>query len=212
LDESEGEKKITMRTKFNPQYRTELRERIMQSAMENFSKKGFDRTRMEDIAAAAGLAKGTLYLYFKDKEDLFYAICDHNLEELRKQLSRVFNRKENVLPDAERFYDEYRKRSLSSDTIWFEMIAVSTRTPRLRKILAENQSKVYRVVKEFLMTQIERGFLREDIKADIVASALIALYNGLAVNKLLLQTSNSENQKAWIETIRALIGTETTKQ
>ena len=59
-----------MRTKFNPQYRTELRERIMQSAMENFSKKGFDRTRMEDIAAAAGLAKGTLYLYFKDKEDL----------------------------------------------------------------------------------------------------------------------------------------------
>jgi AcrR family transcriptional regulator len=201
-----------MRTKFNPQYRTELRERIMQSAMENFSKKGFDRTRMEDIAAAAGLAKGTLYLYFKDKEDLFYAICDHNLEELRKQLSLLFNRKENVLLDAERFYDEYRKRSLSSDTIWFEMIAVSTRTPRLRKILAENQSKVYRVVKEFLKTQIERGFLREDINADIVASALIALYNGLAVNKLLLQTSNSENQKAWIQTIRALIGTETTKQ
>jgi hypothetical protein len=92
------------------------------------------------------------------------------------------------------------------------MIAVSTRTPRLRKILAENQSKVYRVVKEFLKTQIERGFLREDINTDIVASALIALYNGLAVNKLLLQTSNSENQKAWIETIRALIGTETTKQ
>jgi TetR/AcrR family transcriptional regulator, repressor for uid operon len=212
LDESKGERKITMRTKFNPQYRTELRERIMQSAMENFSKKGFDRTRMEDIAAAAGLAKGTLYLYFKDKEDLFYAICDHNLEELRKQLSRLFNKKENVLSDAERFYDEYRKRSLGSDIIWFEMIAVSTRTPRLRKILAENQSKVYRVVKEFLKTQIERGFLKEDIKADIVASALIALYNGLTVNKLLLQTSNSENQKAWIETIRALIGTETTKQ
>jgi AcrR family transcriptional regulator len=38
----------------------------MQSAMENFSKKGFHRTRMEDIAAAAGLAKGTLYLYFKE--------------------------------------------------------------------------------------------------------------------------------------------------
>jgi hypothetical protein len=34
----------------------------------------------------------------------------------------------------------------------------------------------------------------------------------LAVNKLLLQTSNSESQKAWIETIRALIGTTTTKQ
>jgi AcrR family transcriptional regulator len=180
--------------------------------MENFAKNGFDRTRMEDIATGAGLAKGTLYLYFKNKEDLFYAICDHNLEELRNQLSRLFNRKENIMLDAERFYDEYRKGSLGSDTIWFEMIALSTRSPKLRKILAENQSKVYQVVKEFLKTQIERGFLREDINIDIIASAVIALYNGLAVNKLLLQTSNSESQKAWIETIRALIGTAETKQ
>ena len=201
-----------MRTKLTPRYRTELKEKIMQSAMENFAKNGFDRTRMEDIATAASLAKGTLYLYFKNKEDLFYAICDHNLEELRNQLSRLFNRKENIMLDAERFYDEYRKGSLGSDTIRFEMIALSTRSPKLRKILAENQSKVYQVVKEFLKTQIERGFLREDINIDIIASAVIALYNGLAVNKLLLQTSNSESQKVWIETIRALIGTAETKQ
>jgi AcrR family transcriptional regulator len=201
-----------MRPKFTPQYKTELREKIMQSAMENFAEKGFDRTRMEDIAAAAGLAKGTLYLYFKNKEDLFYAICDHNLEELRNQLYRLFNRKENVLLDAEKFYDEYQRGSLGSDTIWFEMIALSTRSPKLRKILTENQIKVYQVVKEFLKTQIERGFLRQDINVDIFASALIALYNGLAVNKLLLQTSNSETQKAWIETIKALIGTGTTRQ
>lgn len=205
--------KSTMHTGFTPRYRTELKEKIMQSAMENFAKNGFDRTRMEDIATAAGLAKGTLYLYFKNKEDLFYAICDHNLEELRNQLSsRLFNRKENIMLDVERFYDEYRKGSLGSDTIWFEMIALSTRSPKLRKILAENQSKVYQVVKEFLKTQIERGFLREDINIDVIASALIALYYGLAVNKLLLQTSNSESQKAWNETIRALIGTAATKQ
>jgi TetR/AcrR family transcriptional regulator, repressor for uid operon len=204
--------KSTMRTKFTPRYRTELKEKIMQSAMENFAKNGFDRTRMEDIATAASLAKGTLYLYFKNKEDLFYAICDHNLEELRNQLSRLFNRKENIMLDAERFYNEYRKGSLGSDTIRFEMIALSTRSPKLRKILAENQSKVYQVVKEFLKTQIDRGFLREDINIDIIASAVIALYNGLAVNKLLLQTSNSESQKVWIETIRALIGTAATKQ
>ena len=204
--------KSIMHTKFTPRYRTELKEKIMQSAMENFAKNGFDRTRMEDIATAASLAKGTLYLYFKNKEDLFYAICDHNLEELRNQLSRLFNRKENIMLDAERFYNEYRKGSLGSDTIRFEMIALSTRSPKLRKILAENQSKVYQVVKEFLKTQIERGFLREDINIDIIASAVIALYNGLAVNKLLLQTSNSESQKVWIETIRALIGTAATKQ
>jgi AcrR family transcriptional regulator len=201
-----------MHKKITPRDKTELREKIMQSAMENFAKHGFDRTRMEDIATAAGLAKGTLYLYFKNKEDLFYAICDHNLEELRNQLSRLFNRRENIILDAERFYDEYQKGSIGGDTIWFEMIALSTRSPKLKKILAENQRKVYQVVKEFLKKQIDRGFLTEDIDIDIVASTLIALYNGLVINKLLLQISNSESQKAWVQTIRALIGTEATKQ
>jgi TetR/AcrR family transcriptional regulator, repressor for uid operon len=200
-----------MRTKFTPRYRIELKEKIMQSAMENFAKNGFDRTRMEDIATSAGLAKGTLYLYFKNKEDLFYAICDHNLEELRNQLSRLFDRKENIMLDAERFYDQYRRGSLGGDIIWFEMIALSTRSPKLRKILAENQSKVYQVVIEFLKRQIEKGFLREDVNIDVIASALIALYNGLAVNKLLLQTTDSESQKAWIETIRAIVGAAATK-
>src|ERR671924_205121 len=108
-------KKTAMRQKFTPRYKIELKEKIMQSAMENFAQNGFDRTRMEDIATAAGLAKGTLYLYFKSKEDLFYAICEHNLEELRNQLSRLFNSKENIIIDAERFYDEYQKASLATD-------------------------------------------------------------------------------------------------
>ena len=204
-----------MHRKFTSQYRTELKEKIIQSAIENFAQNGFDRTRMEDIATAAGLAKGTLYLYFKSKEDLFYAICEHNLEELRNQLSRLFNSKENIIIDAERFYDEYQKASLGTDTIWFEMIALSARSPKLRKILAENHTKVYQVVKDFLKTQIERGYLREDIHIELIASGLIALYNGLAVNKILLQTGNDyESQKVWIETIRAIIGgaAATTKQ
>src|SRR5918912_1067918 len=201
-----------MRTNTTAQYKAELKERIIQSAIENFAKNGFDKTRMEDIAASAGLAKGTLYLYFKSKEDLFFALCEHNLEQLRNQLSKLFNKKENILSDAERFYDEYQRVSLGSDTIWFEMIALSTRNPTLRKILSENQSKIYQAIKEFLKIQIQRGFFREDIDINAIAAGLMALYNGLATNKLLLQASNSENQKAWVETIRAIIGAVTTKQ
>lgn len=200
-----------MHTKYTPQYKMELREKIIRSAIENFAKNGFDRTRMEDIASASGLAKGTLYLYFKSKEDLFYAICEHNLEGLRNQLSTLFNTRENIMIDAERFYDEYQRVSFGSDTIWFEMIALSTRNPKLRKILSENQRKVYDVLTEFLKTQIQKGFLRDDINIENFALGLISLYNGLTVNKLLLKTSNSEIQKAWIDTIRAIIEAATTE-
>ena len=54
------------------QYKTEVKEKIVQAAIATFSKYGYDKTRMDDIAENANLSKGTIYLYFKSKEKLFY--------------------------------------------------------------------------------------------------------------------------------------------
>jgi len=45
---------------------------IMQAALKIFSRKGYSPTALDEVAQEAGIAKGTLYLYFKDKEDLMY--------------------------------------------------------------------------------------------------------------------------------------------
>jgi AcrR family transcriptional regulator len=47
------------------------REAILSAALDEFSARGFEATRLDDVARAAGIAKGTIYLYFRDKEDLF---------------------------------------------------------------------------------------------------------------------------------------------
>ncbi|HEX8395031.1 MAG TPA: TetR/AcrR family transcriptional regulator [Longimicrobium sp.] len=47
---------------------------IVEAALELFVTKGFTATRMDEIARAAGVTKGTLYLYFPSKEDLFRAV------------------------------------------------------------------------------------------------------------------------------------------
>ncbi len=47
---------------------------IRAAALDVFSAKGFAAARLEDVAGAAGVAKGTIYLYFRSKEDLFEAI------------------------------------------------------------------------------------------------------------------------------------------
>lgn len=49
------------------------RAEIISAAIKVFGKKSFAETRAEDIAAAAGIAKGTLYLYFRSKEDVYAA-------------------------------------------------------------------------------------------------------------------------------------------
>jgi AcrR family transcriptional regulator len=67
----------------------ELRERIVRVAIIAFSRHGYDRTRMDDIAEIAKLSKGTQYLHFRIKEDLFYAISENSIRELMEQLSAI---------------------------------------------------------------------------------------------------------------------------
>src|SRR4029077_20083424 len=47
------------------------REAILKAALDEFSERGFAAARLDDVARRAGVAKGTIYLYFKDKEALF---------------------------------------------------------------------------------------------------------------------------------------------
>jgi AcrR family transcriptional regulator len=47
---------------------------ILAAALESFAERGFAATRLEDVAARAGISKGTLYLYFAGKEELFEAV------------------------------------------------------------------------------------------------------------------------------------------
>src|SRR5205807_8705220 len=49
----------------------ERRLAIIEAAMEEFISRGFAATRLDDIAKRAGVAKGTIYLHFKDKESMF---------------------------------------------------------------------------------------------------------------------------------------------
>src|SRR5262245_55767957 len=50
---------------------TKRREAILDAALEEFATRGFAATRLDDVARRAAVAKGTIYLYFDDKESLF---------------------------------------------------------------------------------------------------------------------------------------------
>src|SRR5688500_3573644 len=50
------------------------RQAILDAALTAFAERGYEAARLDDVAAKAGVAKGTLYLYFKDKQALFEAL------------------------------------------------------------------------------------------------------------------------------------------
>ena len=52
---------------------------LLEAALALFVEKGFAATRVEEVAARAGVSKGTLFLYFPSKEDLFKAVVRKNI-------------------------------------------------------------------------------------------------------------------------------------
>jgi len=61
------------------QKKQQTRRAIETAAIDLFSRKGFDATSMDDIAAAAGIGKATIYGYFPAKDDIFLHYCDDRL-------------------------------------------------------------------------------------------------------------------------------------
>ena len=68
------------------------RESILKIAQEIFSKYGYRKTTIDDIANAVRKGKSSLYYYFKSKEDLFQTVIMKEVEVLAKELDKVVNR------------------------------------------------------------------------------------------------------------------------
>jgi AcrR family transcriptional regulator len=81
---------------------------IIQAAVDVFDKKGLSGARLEDIAKQAGVSKGTIYLYFPNKEELFREMVRSTLIEtiaLREQMPEEGTATEQLLRYMEQFWE-----------------------------------------------------------------------------------------------------------
>jgi len=187
-------------------HKTEVRERIIQAAIESFGQTGFDRTKMDDIAKRLGVSKGTLYLYFNSKEDLFIAISDYYIRMIKGQLESMAQTRQDLVADAAQFYETFRRMGRpGDDKVMFEMMVESTRNTLLKKALHEHRQRIHDIIVAYLQRQVDKGFFRKDIDADSLAWGFMSVWVGLTIYKL-GGVSESTMKKAWAAIMRSAYG------
>jgi AcrR family transcriptional regulator len=140
------------------------REQILDGAQTVFMNLGFDAASMNDITREAGVSKGTLYVYFKNKEDLFAAIIERQKLRIFGMLQEVLERK---LPVAETLYDFgliFTTHLLSDKAICGArmVIAVIDRMPELANLfLSSGPNSGPTKLANYLKKQVELGQLQE---------------------------------------------------
>lgn len=87
-------------------------QRIIETAADLFGEFGYNDVRMEDIATRAGVAKGTLYLYYKDKDDLFLALILERMTQLfektQARAQQAEQPEEKLLVVVQEVFDYFR--------------------------------------------------------------------------------------------------------
>src|ERR1051325_3909822 len=98
-----------------------LRERILVAAERVFTERPFHQVHMDDVARRTGVAKGTLYLYFAGKRELYLAVLFEGVERLRRSLAAVATapaRPLDRLRDTVSCLLEHRSRGRSRLGFW----------------------------------------------------------------------------------------------
>ena len=163
---------------------SEKRERILQGALRAFAQNGFYNTRVSDVASEAGVADGTIYLYFKNKDDLLISLFEDRMEwiidRLRDELGAVDG---GVLPRLRAFVHLHFHLAVEHRDL-AEFITVELR--QSAKFVKEYENPKFGAYLEILRSLIERGqregVLRSDLDSRLVSRAIFG-----ALDEVLLQ-------------------------
>lgn len=167
--------------------RNERHAAILAAALAEFAARGFAATRLDDVARRAGVAKGTIYLYFRDKEALFQELVRTMLSPLVGAIAAAPLRDLPIRAVVEMIFDVFVNEIYAThrkDVIRL-ILAEGPRFPKLAEFYyREVIARVLPVIRARLALAVERGELAHDALARfpqlLVAPALLAvLWSGL---------------------------------
>lgn len=164
------------------------RSALLQAARCVFAQRGFAETNVEDIAAKAGVAKGTVYLYFNSKEHIYLAAF---LEDARR-LNRLTRERMDAVQswqDKLRAYIELRMEYLESHQEFLRIYLAEIRSMMLRGARLCSEFVHAACESEMLLAQmfaaaIAKGEIRK-VDPELAAVAVVDLTRGLMERRLL---------------------------
>ena len=140
---------------------SKTRDMLVDVARQLFARKGLDETTMNDIAQASGKGRRTLYTYFKNKNEIYAAVVESELDRLHKMLVDV---REKDLPADEKLMTLIYTRLDAVKSLVF-------RNGTLRATFFRDIWRVEKVRKEFDLREIEiiKNILDDGVKNGIFA-------------------------------------------
>src|SRR5262245_38633241 len=150
----------------------EKRKRILQAAVKVFARKGYFAARVSEIAKKAGVADGTIYLYFKSKEDILVRLFDEVMAEQAKEVGKAVARRSSA-PERLRVIAEHHLRAMGANRDLAVVFQVELRqsTKFLERFTASWLRDYFVLITQVLEQGKREGVLRADLNTKVTTKA-----------------------------------------
>lgn len=165
---------------------TDKREAILRAAIKVFAGKGFFNSKVADIAGEAGVADGTVYLYFKNKDDILHSIFDQAMAafiaEGKKELDGLVSPEERLKKIAELHLER-----LGADRDLAVVFQVELRgsTKHMQEFSAAGFAEYLDIIRQTFQDGQKAGVFRQDMKPVVCAKILYGALDEMVTNWVL---------------------------
>jgi TetR/AcrR family transcriptional regulator, fatty acid metabolism regulator protein len=159
---------------------------ILRAAIRVFANNGYFNSKVADIAREAGVADGTVYLYFKSKEEILHSIFNRSVEEAiaegRKQLEQISDPIEKLRRIA---LLHLERLGADRDLAVVFQVELRGSTKFMEEFSAAGFAEYLNLIRETVEEGQKAGVFRPDLNAKVVAKILFGALDEMATNWIL---------------------------
>jgi TetR/AcrR family fatty acid metabolism transcriptional regulator len=166
------------------------REAILRAAIKVFAGKGFFNSKVADIASEAGVADGTVYLYFKSKEDILHSVFDRAMEEFisegKREIAEIAEADKRLRRIAELHLEK-----LGADRNLAIVFQVELRgsTKFMEEFSAAGFAEYLGIIHQTIEDGQADGTFRKDLNATVCSKILYGALDEMVTNWILSKKS-----------------------
>lgn len=161
--------------------REAMQNRILDAGLRCFRAQGYHATKMTDVATEAGLAKGTLYLYFKRKDAMMVALVRRYFDDIRARIAALPDP-----PDLAWFLEGIRLslpvERMDATSMFFDVLGPGFEHPEARDVIRDFFDWLSGVYAGHLARLQKAGEVRADLDPAAAGAAICSMLDGMVIH------------------------------
>jgi TetR/AcrR family fatty acid metabolism transcriptional regulator len=156
-------------------------QKILQAAIKVFSEKGFYNSRVSEIAKEANVADGTIYLYFKNKDDILISLFEEEFGKVVRDMRAALAQEKDALQKIKRFAITHLS-IVSKHPHLAEVMGVEVRqsTKFMKEYVNQPFIEYLNLIRSVVTEGQEKGLLRKDLTPGVMKRALFGALDEMA--------------------------------